>query len=162
MHHEALLRQINPAHKRSAAEVVLRQARRLHRSALSGSLSTALPVLRRMVTVGVFPGFSLKELFRCRGMIRRKHVLRMLAREARFASWEAFRPALHRWDPSAADHFEFEESGYAFLNLWFSNEQQAQEFVAKNGGRVFCIGAQAVVVPVTGCDCSPLEHAHGK
>lgn len=154
MHHDVSSQLITRVGGRSAADLVRRQARRLHRSAASASLSTALPVLRRLVTAGVFPGTSLKDMFRRREMIRRKHLLRLLAREAGSNSWENFHPALIQLDPRAVDHFWIDECGYAFLNLWFPNEPAAQTFAAANGGRVLRIGAQAVVVPAAACSSS--------
>ncbi|MCB2034182.1 MAG: hypothetical protein KDF57_13060, partial [Ottowia sp.] len=54
-----------------AAPLVLREARRLHRAARSDQLSTALPVLRRLIAEGVLAGTSLPQLHRARHTVQR-------------------------------------------------------------------------------------------
>lgn len=147
MHYDVSSQLIARASGHSATDLVRREARRLHRSAASASLSIALPVLRRLIAAGIFPGNSLKDLFHGREAIRRKHTLRLLARESGFDSWESFSPTLIGLDPRAVDRFRIDECGNAFLNLWFPNEPAAQTFAAANGGRVLRIGAHAVVLP---------------
>ena len=130
----------------TAAELVLRQARKLHRASKSGSISTAMPAVRRVHAAGVFPDRALSALYRERQTLKRKHFLRALAVEAGQPDWEHFRPLLEQMPPSACEHFKVADEWFALLNLWFSNEEQAQAFAAENGGRVLRVGAQAVVV----------------
>lgn len=135
-----------PANSNSPVEQVLRLARRLHRAAVSDSLSMALPVLRRLLATGVVRG-PLTALFRSRATVQRKHVLRMLAREGGFPGWEAFRSALLGMVPSDLDRIRLAQEGSAVLHLWFATEAQACVHAAHNGGRVVRIGTQAVVMP---------------
>lgn len=131
----------------NAADLVLRQARRLHRHAQADSLAQALPVLRRLAASGQFPGLSLPELHRRRvDLVRRKHLLRLLAHEAGFDSWEAWRPLLSQADFDAADALAIDRTT-AVLHLWFADEPSARGWAATHGGRVLRVGRQAVVLP---------------
>ena len=125
---------------------MLREARRLHRVAQSDSLFTSLPVLRRLLAAAVGPTGNLPELFRNRAMLRRKHLLRTLALEAGYSSWEMFRPSLNHIHPSELEHFAVVEKGWANLNLWFSTEFDAQTYASEHGGRAMRVGSQGVVV----------------
>ncbi len=136
----------------SAVEIVLRQARRLHRAATSERLANAMPALRRLQAAGVFPGEDLMSLYRRRQALQRKHFLRLLALEAGFPDWERFRPTLAQMPPEAFDHFKFGNELAGSLNAWFSNEAQAQAYAQRHGGRVIRVGHQAVV---TGSDEGP-------
>lgn len=129
-----------------AIDLVLRQARKLHLAARAGSISSAMPALRRAHGAGLFPGISLSALHRQRATLKRKHFLRLLAIEAGFPDWERFRPVLEHWPPEALDHFKVADEWFAFLNSWFSTEEQASAFAAEHGGRVLRFGRQAVVV----------------
>lgn len=131
----------------SAAALVLREAKRLHRAAISDSLSTALPVLRRLLAAGAVPPARLPELFRRRSTLQRKHLLRTLGIEAGFTSWEAHRPALDRLAVSELRQLELAHQGASCLNLWFSSELEARAFAARHGGRPIRVGSQAVVLP---------------
>ncbi len=124
--------------------LVLREAKRLHRSAKSDALSSSLPVLRRLLSAGVLRDTTLPNAFRARSTLQRKHFLRLLALEAGFSSWETYRPALQNTHPSELDAFIVLEKGWAFIHNWFPAEEQAQ--LAKADGRVVRIGNQAVVL----------------
>jgi hypothetical protein len=130
-----------------AARVVLHEARRLHRAATAESLSTALPVLRRLIANKVLQGMSLPELYRSRAIVQRKHLLRMLAVEAGFASWETYRPVLDAISPVQLEHFDVAKTQAGHLNLWFAAYDEAQTYARQYGGRVMRVGGQAVVFP---------------
>lgn len=138
-----------PTTSTQIVSIVLREAKRLHRAATSDSLSSALPVLRRLIAAGAMPASSLPELFRLRSTVQRKHILRTLAIEASYGSWEEYRPKLEHVDAQQLEQFEVLDKGYANLNLWFSSESEAQLFARDNGGRVVSVGGQAVVLPAT-------------
>jgi len=90
---------------------------------------------------------SLPELFRRRKIVQRKHLLRMLAAEAGYPSWEAYRPVLDQIDGCQLASFAVLEKGYANLNLWFASETEAHWYAAQNGGQLVRVGQQAVVLP---------------
>lgn len=130
----------------TAAELVRRQARRLHRAALLGTIAIALPALRRVHAADIFPDRLLSTLYRERQGLKRKHFLRALAVEAGFPDWERFRPHLDQMPPEALDHFKVVDEWFVFLNSWFSTDEQAHAFARQHGGRVSRVGNQAVVV----------------
>lgn len=128
-------------------QVVLREARRLHRAVASDSPAAALPVLRRLLATRVMPATTLPELFRTRTTVKRKHLLRALAVEAGHASWEDYCRVLPRLDArQVAQAFQLER-GASTLKLWFASLAEARKFVADHGGRAVRIGRQAVVLP---------------
>lgn len=135
-----------PGSSTSSIERVAREARRLHRAVQSDRLSSALPVLRRLLRAGVVTDASLTELHARRTTLQRKHFLRLLACEAGYLSWEAYRPVLARLRAEDLPHFELHEPGPAQLHVWFSTPALASEYAAAQGGRVFQVGTQAVVV----------------
>jgi hypothetical protein len=131
----------------SAADIVLREARNLHRAVNADSLARSLPVLRRLLASGVLQGIALPELHRSRDtVVQRKHILRMLAIEAGFASWEAYRPALSRMKASELPHFDIARHDAGQLNHWFSTLDEAKAYAASHGGRAMAVGQQAVVL----------------
>lgn len=105
---------------------VLHHARRLHRAARSASIAAAMPVVRRIHGVGLFPELGVAGLYRARASLQRKHVLRMLAIEAGHASWEAYRAVLPGMTPEAVVPWHLSDHLAAGLNLWFSNEAEAR------------------------------------
>ncbi|MDP2571716.1 hypothetical protein Q8W40_05960 [Vibrio penaeicida] len=132
-------------------ESLLHEARMLHRAAKSGSVSRSLPALRRLHAAGVCYGVSVSGLYQQRETLQRKHFLRMLAIEAGYSSWEKYKPVLLAPPEHATKTRHFDEKCVSTLNLWFSSEQQAQEYAEQHGGDVLKYGHQAVVLP------SPLE-----
>lgn len=129
-----------------AVDAVLHQGRLLHRAAKQGSVASAMPVLRRLYQSGVCYNLSLVELFKARQHIQRKHVLRMLAIEAGYPSWEQYRPVLANMaTPLASGLYE---QGYSVTRLshWFSSFELAQDYAKANGGKVVKYGQQAVVI----------------
>lgn len=129
-----------------AADMVLREARRLHRAALSESLAVSLPMLRRLLSTQVLCGLSLPQLHRSRDTVRRKHVLRMLAIEAGHASWEAYRKALYGLRAEELQHFDIVQRTAGYPNLWFSSAAEAEQHAGRHGGRVVRVGRQAVLL----------------
>lgn len=133
-----------------AADAVRREAKRLHRAATSESLSQSLPVLRRLLSSGTIKGLSLLELHRQPDAVRRKHVLRMLAVEAGYAGWEAYKQTLTDRPADTVEHFDIVRRGAGYPNLWFSSLIEAQRYAAEHGGRPVRVGQQAVVLVEAG------------
>ena len=131
----------------SPARVVLREARRLHRAALSDALPESLPVLRRVLAAGAVPAFSLPNLFRLRHTVQRKHILRTLAVEAGHATWEAYARVLPSLDAQALEQVFLAQRSPSSLRLWFSTNTEAAEYAQAHGGQAVRVGLQAVVVP---------------
>ena len=128
---------------------LLRAAKLLHRHAVAPSRAQSLPVLRRLISTQVLQSLSLPQLYEQQAMVQRKHVLQMLAREAGFADWAAYREAL---SGHAADiHMPLEAVAVAlhagYPNHWFSTLEQARTHAAQRGGQVVQVGSQAVVLP---------------
>lgn len=132
----------------SSKQIVLREARRLHRAAVSDSPAAALPVLRRLLAAQIVPANTLPNLFRTRSTIQRKHILRALAVEAGYPSWESYSQALPRVDVLQLRRTLQVQSSAPILKLWFASEAEATEFAAKHGGQAIRIANQAVVLPV--------------
>ena len=131
---------------KSAVESLLREARRLHRAAKMGSISSALPALRRLHAAGVCPGSSVSMLYKERQTLQRKHFLRTLAVEAGYSCWEKYRPLLQTLPEDSLSQLKPDGYTVSKLNLWFSSQLQATQYVEVNGGRVLCYGRQAIVI----------------
>jgi hypothetical protein len=127
-------------------QTVLKEAKRLHKAAASEQLALSLPVLRRILASEALQRISLPELRRHRSIVQRKHILRMLAAEAGFNSWEAYRQALAGMAPEQLAHFDIARHQAGQLNLWFSTLAQAQAHAALHGGRALQVGRQGVVL----------------
>lgn len=130
----------------SSTELVLRMARNLHRATESESLAVSLPVLRRLLATATLTAISLPELQRNRDIIQRKHILRMLAIEAGFASWEDYRHALDTMSVDQIPHFDYLRRQAGYPNLWFSTYEEAQRYAAAHNGHALKVGEQAVVL----------------
>ncbi|QLG88952.1 hypothetical protein HQ393_12295 [Chitinibacter bivalviorum] len=130
----------------AAVELVLRQAKRCQRLANTGSISAALPILRRLINAGAVAETSLTVLFRQRATLQRKHFLRMLALEAGLSSWELLRPHLLTLGADDLAHFQWRESEAGKLNLWFATPEAAAQYVQDQGGRLVKVGTQALVL----------------
>lgn len=131
---------------KSAAELVLFIARNLHRAIHSDSLAVSLPVLRRLLATATLTGISLPELHRQRAIIQRKHLLRFLAIEAGFQSWEDYRIALDAMTLEQVSHFDQLPRSAGYPNLWFSSYEEAQDYAWENNGRALRVGSQAMVL----------------
>lgn len=125
---------------------VLREAKALQRCVQSDSLADALPVLRRLLAQQVLQGLSLPELYRSRQLVQRKHILRLLALEAGYHSWEQYRPVLATLPLDELSHFDVIRRQVGYPNLWFASWTEAQQYVATQGGRCLRVGQQAVVI----------------
>jgi len=134
-----------PTHALSAMELALRQARTLHRAAKTGTLTQAMPAIRRAHNAGVFAELALSALYRQRHLLQRKHFLRTLAVEAGFANWEAYLPTLRSQPPQDFAHYTSGRE-YGYPNAWFSTHAQAAAFAQARGGKVVYYGQQAMVV----------------
>ncbi|MBU2886263.1 nitrous oxide reductase accessory protein NosL [Gilvimarinus agarilyticus] len=131
----------------SIIDSVLRDAKKLHRTAQSKSYSSSLPILRRLLHQEVFRGLSLPALRSQSHLIQRKHILQLLALEANYTSWAQYRQAIIN-QPDQIHGFEqtsFAQLGYP--NHWFSSLTEAQAFAKQHGGQVFAYANQGVVVP---------------
>lgn len=128
-----------------AVGLLLREARKLHSSAISASLAESLPVLRRLRSARVIQELTLPQLSQGRSMIQRKHVLRMLAVEASYPGWEAYRRALAGKSADELMQFDVMRRNMSYPNLWFSSTEEAERNAASHGGRVIRVGPQAVV-----------------
>lgn len=137
---------------RSAAEAVLSLAKKLHRAAASESLALSLPVLRRLLATCTLRDLSLPQLRRQRSMVQRKHILRLLATEAGFPNWEAYRQALECMAPEQLPHFDAIRVQAGYPNLWFSSHAEALSHAQVHGGRVMAVGHQAVLLPEVECN----------
>lgn len=126
-------------------ELLLREAKKLHRAAVSTSLATSLPVLRRLLSTQAIHGISLPELSRRRNIVQRKHVLRALAVEAGYSNWEKYRAALTEMKPEALQQFDVLRRMLGYPNLWFSSMAEAEGHVAAHGGQAIRVGQQALV-----------------
>ncbi|HYD58765.1 MAG TPA: hypothetical protein VEC35_00320 [Noviherbaspirillum sp.] len=135
----------NPA--ASNAEFLRRVARRLLREAHSEKPSSSLPVLRRLLQSGVVPAARLTDLYHARESVQLKHMLRMIAAELGYPGWEACKHEIDRKPASTLDRFRLDLGAFGDYNqVWFSNEKEAQQWQAENGGQVVVYGRQAVVM----------------
>jgi hypothetical protein len=130
----------------SAVDTVLAHARFLHRAACSDSLSSGMPVLRRLQRAGIHAELPLPGLWARRDAVQRKHVLRMLAREMGFADWERCKAHLARSSPQAVDHLKLGFEWTGRFNHWFAGEAAAVEHMERHGGRLMRWGDHSVVV----------------
>lgn len=132
-----------------AIEALTREARRLHKSALSSSKMKALPVLRRLITAKVFSQLSLVELYQQQHRIQRKHLLNLLAKEVGYGQWSLLKNALSHSEVTTDLHPSLELKGAGYPNIWFSTADEAYEYVVSKGGKAIQVGEQAVVIPIT-------------
>ncbi len=135
----------SPRLSNTAINLVRREAKKMQHAAVSDSIAVSLPVLRRLLASKVLQGITLPELGRQRNIVQRKHVLRTLAIEAGYSSWEDYRHALAGMTPESLQHYDIARLGAGYPNLWFSSLTQAQAHAAVHGGRPIPVGQQAVV-----------------
>lgn len=141
-----------------STQLVLREAKRLHRAATADSRWISLPVLRRLLAAGAVPAVTLPNLYRARDTVQRKHVLRALAVEAGYGNWEEYSGALPLLDAQQISRAIFLQRDTPGLKLWFTSEAGAAQFAATHGGHPVRVGRQAVVVPTARLDA---EHFDG-
>lgn len=130
---------------RGGINLLLREAKKLHRAATSESLSQALPVLRRLIASNTLKGISLPDLRRRQNIVQRKHILHMLAIEAGYSSWEEYRRIIANVSADEIEHFDIVHRKAGYPNIWFSSFAEAREFAALYGGHPLRVGQQAVV-----------------
>lgn len=143
----------SPSHPQTLAvhaarplDAVLRAAKKLHRQATSDALAQSLPVLRRLLAREIVQGLSLTALHAQRGMVQRKHVLRLMALETGFDSWEHYKAALSLADASTPLPLEVLSGLAGYPNHWFSSLPEAQAHAALHGGQAVAVGSQGVVL----------------
>lgn len=145
MHHEAQPSSQAPV-SGEAVKPVLNLAKRLHKAALSEQLSLSLPVLRRVLATRTLYDISLPELRQSRSRVQRKHILRTLAIESGYPSWEEYRQALSSMVASDLEHYDLIRPTAGYPNLWFPSVSQAAKHVVTHGGQAIRVGDQGVVI----------------
>lgn len=126
---------------------VLRAAKKLHRQATGDSLAQSLPVLRRLLARAVLHDSRLTALHAQRSKVQRKHLLRLLALETGFDSWESYKRALVGAAGGPAPlPLDVLTVSAGYPNHWFSSLQEAQAHAAQHGGQAIAVGTQAVVL----------------
>ncbi len=124
---------------------LLKEAKQLQRASQSDSLTRSLPVLRRLLNTETLTGLSLPELKRQRSIIQRKHLLHMLAKENGFEHWAACKRHLECID-NDIEPIALILRNIGYLNLWFSNYDEAYAYTIQHGGRAISVGKQAMVI----------------
>ena len=132
-----------------AIQLLLLEAKKLHRAATSDSKLKALPVLRRLITTQVIRELSLAELYRKSDLVQRKHILNMLGIEAGYAGWATYKQVIESTPADKLEHSSIVLRKAGYPNLWFSSLSDAEQYSSAHGGQVFAIGQQAVVIPET-------------
>jgi hypothetical protein len=126
-----------------------KQAKRLQRVAQYGRKADAIPILRRLIRTQVISHLTLPALYRQRVQVQRKHLYRLLAKEAGFDSWETWRVDL-KSKIEAGDELElgllYSPMKNSYPNLWFASVEEASRYTAEHGGQIHRYGEQAVVL----------------
>jgi hypothetical protein len=127
----------------------LLEAKKLHKSTKSESLTCVLPVLRRLLSSKVLVDISLPELKNNTEIIQRKHLLQMLAAENGFSCWKELRRAIEvksQHDELLLPYsVELKNAGYP--TLWFATVEEAQTYAQEHRGKVVIVGEQAAWLP---------------
>ena len=131
---------------KQAIEFLLKQAKKIHRTALTRSTSQALPILRRLLINKILINISLVELNKNKTLIKRKHILQLFAAEAGYQDWGTYRKVLTSGINWQDDNYISALRHHSYPNLWFSTLVLAQEYVSNSGGRAIKMGTQAVVL----------------
>ena len=105
---------------------LLREAKKLHQAAKSDSHAQALPVLRRLISSKTLKDVSLLELHRRQDMVRRKHILHMLALEAGYADWAEYKRVIAGTSIEHMEHYAIALREVGYPNLWFSSLAEAK------------------------------------
>ncbi|WP_413701473.1 hypothetical protein ACLKMH_07565 [Psychromonas sp. KJ10-10] len=127
------------------------EAKKLHKSTKSASLTDALPVLRRLLNTNVLVGVSLPDLKKKADIIQRKHLLHMLAIEAGYPNWKALKDIIQ--EKSQQDELllpysiALKNAGYP--TLWFANVAEAKIYADSHKGKVVIVGEQVAWIPET-------------
>lgn len=122
-----------------------RQAKRLQRTAQYGRKTHSLPILRRLIHAQVINHLTLPALYRQREQIQRKYLFRLLAKEAGFDNWEAWRAHIES-SPEVNLGLLHSPMKSSYPNLWFATAEEAHNHVTDHGGQVYRYGRHAVVL----------------
>lgn len=133
------------ANKDEAVTLTLTEARFLHRLARSHSLAKSLPVLRRLIDSRVIRGVPLPELRRTREIVKRKHLLHLLAIEAGHSNWVEFKYFIEN-NPRKVKCDSVLLKQTCGPNLWFSSFSEAEDFTLSHGGHPIKVGKHAMVL----------------
>lgn len=127
----------------------LLEAKKLHKATQSESLTSVLPVLRRLLTSKILVDISLPELKKNTEIIKRKHLLQMLATENGYSCWGDLKRAIEmksRGDELLLPYsLELKNAGYP--TLWFAKVEEAQAYAQQHDGKVIIVGEQAAWLP---------------
>lgn len=131
------------------SEFLRRHARRLLRDARALPPSQSLPVLRRVLDVGLMPELKLMDLYAVRASLQLKHVLQVLARELGFADWALCKREIDASDPALLDRYRFEQGQFGdYRQNWFADAATARQWQQQHGGYIVTYGKQAVAILV--------------
>lgn len=131
----------------SNTDFLRRYARHMLRDARSDRPSTSLPVIRRIHSAGALPVPRLSDLYHARGSLQLKHMLRTVAAELGYATWDECKRDVDRQAPGVLDRFRVDLGAFRDCNqIWFSNEIAAQQWQKEHGGHMVVYGGQAVVM----------------
>ncbi len=136
----------NSSLQSESINLLLREAKRLHRAAKAESLQCALPVLRRLIASNTLKNISLVALHRKREIIQRKHILNMLAYEVGYNNWAEYKQEMIAGRTITTEHYSILLKNTGYPNQWFSNLKEAKEYARINGGKPIPVGNQAVVI----------------
>lgn len=124
-----------------------REAKKLHKQAVSDNKLTSLPILRRLIKQNVYYDVNVMELLKKRAEIQLKHTYQLLAKEVGYNTWADLKLQLNGMSDDEKLHYSMKLKGVGYPNLWFSNVNEAADYAQLNGGEVISVGDQAVVVP---------------
>ncbi len=127
----------------------LLEAKKLHKTSKSELLSHALPVLRRLLNSKTLVDISLPELKKNIHIIKRKHLLQMLALENGHPRWPQIKQAIQV--KAQADElllpYDIELKNAGYPTLWFAKVEEAETYAKLNQGKVIVVGEQAAWLP---------------
>lgn len=133
----------------SNADFLRRYARHLLRDVRSDHPSKALPVIRRIHLAKILPIPRLTDLYHARESLQLKHMLRTVAVELGYATWDKCKHDVDHQPPSVLDRFRVDLGAFGdYKQIWFSNKSAAQEWQKEHGGQLVVYGSQAVVMTV--------------
>lgn len=125
-----------------------RYARSMLRSAHSDQPSRALPIVRRVFSAGAMISSRVTELYHARATLQLKHMLRTLAAELGYATWDACKRDIDRRPAEVLDRFRLDLGVFNdHEHIWFADQPSAAAWQREHGGRLLAYGKQAVVMP---------------
>ena len=139
-----------PQHQHSStpnADFLRNYARIMFRDARSEQPSKALPIARRIHAAGILPFQRLTDLYRHRESLQLKHLLRTIAVELGFPTWDACKRNVDSLPTTVLDRFRLDLGGFNdYEQIWFPSQSAAQEWQREQGGRIVAYGNQAVIL----------------